>query len=161
MAENNQAEDQDFLIPMTIRQLFRVMITGAVIGGLTWGLAMLLDMYIFKGMACRGNESMQCVASLQYANISASILGGGIGLFLLARFQVFRSLLIVIAATASLWGVIVMLQPQGWQVMLPASILLTMVAYGLFAWIARLRSFILALVITAVLVVGTRLVLSL
>lgn len=161
MAEKNQVKDQTVLIPMTLRQLFRIIVTGAIIGAITWLLTTLLDLYVFRGIVCRGTESMQCAASLQYANISASILAGGVGLFLLARFQIFRALLVVIAATASLWGVVALLYSVGWQVVLPASILLTMVAYGLFAWIARLRSFVLALIIMIVLVAMTRFVLNL
>ncbi len=160
MAENKQG-DQTTLIPMTLQQLLRVLATGAMVGLVTWMLTSLLDIYVFKNIVCRGTESMQCAASLQYANISASILGGGIGLFLLARFQIFRALLVVIAATASLWGIVGMLDLAGWQIALPASILLFMMAYGLFAWIARLRSFVLALVTIIVLAAVVRFVLNL
>lgn len=160
MAENQQG-DHTALIPMTTQQLLRVLAVGALVGLIIWLLATVLEMYVFKNMVCGGTQSMQCAASLHYAGTSASILGGGVGLFLLARFQIYRALLVVIAATVCLWGVMAMLNSSGWQVALPTLLLLFTAAYGLFAWIARLRSFVLSLVVIIVLVVVARFLLTL
>ena len=159
MAET--AGEQTVLVPVSARQFLRVLAIGAVVGLMTWGLTVLLDQYVFKNIICKGMESMQCAGSLQYANISASILSAGVALFVLAKLLVFRALLVVIAATVGLWGIAATLQPLGWQFALPAMILLSMAAYGLFAWVGRLRSVPLALIIVIVLVASTRFVLNL
>ena len=161
MSESTESSPPTALISMSIQQLLRVALMGAVVGVATWGLTLLLDIYVFKAIVCQGTNSMQCQASSEYATISASILAGGAGLFGLARMQVFRSLLVVVAATASLWGLEVILQAWDWRVALPLSLVLFALAYSLFAWVARLRSFVMALVVVAVLGVIIRLVLNL
>ena len=160
MAENS-TEQPNTLIPMSVQQVIRILLIGAGVGVVTWGLTLLLDMYVVKAIVCQDAASTQCASSFEYASISASILAAGLGLLGLIRLQIFRALLVVLAATISLWGIELMMRPWGWQVALPTSLLLFMVAYSLFAWLARLRSFILAVVIMLVLVVAVRLVINL
>jgi hypothetical protein len=67
--------------------------------------------------------------------------------------------LIVIAATIALWGINTLTASMAWYFALPVIMIMFGLVYGLFAWIARIRSFILAIVVTVVLVVIVRLAL--
>lgn len=160
MSETTEGE-QAALIDMSTQQFVRVILIGAVIGVVTWGLTLLLDSYIFQGIVCKGSASAQCTSSFEYAGISASILAGGLGLLGLVRTRVFRALLIVIAAMVSLWGVSALLKQWDWPIAVPVSAVFYAVAYGLYAWIARIRSFIMTLVIIVILIVAIRFVMNL
>jgi hypothetical protein len=152
---------KQFLIAMTLGQLSRVVIVGLVVGLLTWALTLLLDKYLFKGMICQGSVSMRCDASLMYASASAVILGGIIGSLVLAKLQVYRSLLVTIATTITLWGLPTLISDWSWQTALLATIGLFAVSYSMYAWIARIRSFPMATIVIIVLIVAARLVLNL
>jgi hypothetical protein len=152
---------KQFLIAMTLGQLFRVVIVGLIVGLLTWSLAQLLDMYLFKGMICQGSVSMRCDASLTYASALAVVLGGVVGSLTLAKLQVYRSLLVTIASTITLWGLPIITSDWSWQAALLATVGLFAVSYSMYAWIARIRSFPMAAIVTIVLVVVARFVLNL
>src|SRR5689334_18542041 len=143
---------------MGIQHLLRIALLGALIGAATWGAVQLLDMYAFGPMVCKNGMPTPCTTSLDYASIAGSILIAGLGLFGLVKLQAFRSLLTVLAATISLWGVEVLLHGLAWQVALIASILFFALAYSLYAWIARLRSFSMAVILIVVLIVAVRFV---
>lgn len=160
MTEQYQESQQTALVPMSVQQLLRVVLVGVLVGALTWGVTFLLDTYVFKGMLCQANNSAQCGSSLSYAGIAASLLVAGLGLLALAKLQVFRALLVVITATISLWGLHVMLDSWPWHAALLISILLFAVSYSLFAWVARIRSFLLAVIVMVIVIVGVRLVLN-
>lgn len=163
MDESNNSQEQQptLLVPMGIQQLLRIAIAGAIVGLVTWGLAIILDTYVFKGLICQGSASMRCETSLDYASISAAIVGAAIGALALVKLQVFRSLLVVIAATISLWGLATLSEGYSWQMAGLLSTVFFLVAYSTFAWFARIRSFLLAMIVMLVLVIATRFVLSL
>lgn len=154
-------QEQTTLIDMNIQQFLRVVLIGAVTGAVVWGLTLLLDTYVLQGIVCKGAGSAQCASSFEYAGISASILAGGLGLLGLVRIRVFRALLVVIAVMVSLWGIGSLLREWDWPVALAVSVVFYAAAYGLFAWIARLRSFIMTLVIVVILIVAIRFVMNL
>lgn len=153
-------EQQTALVPMSIQQLLRIALVGALVGALTWGAALLLDAYVFKGMLCQGSAQAKCATSLSYSSATASILIAGLGLLGLIKLQVFRALLVVIMATISLWGLQVTLGAWSWQGAVLASVLLSAISYSLFAWVVRIRAFLMAVIVAVVLVVVIRLVLN-
>jgi hypothetical protein len=161
MTESQPEQPSTAIVAMSVQQMLRIILVGAGVGVITWGLTLLLDTYVFKAIVCQDAASVQCASSFEYSTISASILAGGLGLLGLVKLRIFRALLVVLAATVSLWGVELVMRPWEWQIALPVSLLLFMVAYCLFAWIARLRSFVMTLVVLAILVVAVRLVLNL
>jgi len=148
------------LEPMAVRQVVQVAIAGLMVGLLTWGLTWLVSTYVLSGLLCGGGATMQCVSALQYSEMTATILTAGGGLFLFVRLQVFRPLLVVLAATVSLWGIITMATGvQEYIVGLMCAVLF-MLAYVLFAWVVRIRLFWLAMVLIVAVVVAVRLMLS-
>lgn len=147
------------LIAMTRYQFIQVIIAGMIVGLAAWGLTWLFDAYVYQTILCRDGGDA-CEMAPQYSLITASILAAAGGLFALVRLQVFRPLLIVLATTVSLWSLpLIASQVMPWYLAAIASVVLFGLAYVLFAWLARIRSFILALVVMIVVVVIVRFVL--
>lgn len=160
MTEDEQLQKPSLLLPMNAQQMMRIAGIGALVGVVTWGLTLVIDAYVFKSLICQGVAAAQCAKSLDYASIAASILAAGLGAFALAKLQVFRALLVVIAATASVWGLELVLHAWMWPYAALASLLIFAIAYCLFAWIARIRSFLMAVIVMVILIVATRLALN-
>ena len=144
------------LLAMSAGQLVRIIAWGAVIGLMVWGLSMLLDMYVFKTLICKG----VCPSGTLYAEAAASILLSGLGLFGLVKLQMFRPLLIALGALISLWGLVTVFGSLPWYGTMLLSGAAYGMAYGTFAWITRVRSFWTVLVILVVIVVAVRLAIN-
>lgn len=155
-----QQEESTPFISMSGRQIIGAIIVGAGVGLLTWGLALLFDAYIFKTLFCHDPASLQCVSSFQYASAFANIVAAGVGVFSLVKLQVFRPLLIGICVVVSLWGLGNMLTQVSRPLSALALIGVSMLAYVLFTWVARIRSFGMSLITMVVLIVIVRLVLN-
>lgn len=145
------------LAGMTASELMRAMASGAAVG-LVGAIAMtLMNKFIFSAVLCRPQSVADCAQAPTYAMIVAMVLSAIVGLILLARMRVYRPLLIVLAATVALWGISTVLSTLVWYWALLAAIVFFALAYGLFSWAARIRNFILAVVVTVVLIVVVRL----
>jgi hypothetical protein len=156
---DEQPMDNAMLVEMTVRQLARVLIWGVFVGVIVWGVSWLLEMYVFGQLVC-GTGGTPCAPAQQYTAIFAAIIGGAIGLAGLLKQQTFRPLLVVLAVVATLWGLEQSLQNMAWQIQLAAHIILYALAYGVFAWIARLRQFWVVIVLFVVLIVLMRFLLT-
>ena len=138
------------------------LVSGAIVGVIIWILAYILDQYVIGMIACKtGSSIIDCsdapAVSAAFALVFASIAG----LTILVRRRIFRPLLVVLAAGISLWGI-----TGSWlQAHTIVDFLLTIVVsalmYLVFAWFAKLRQFWISLVISIVLVVIFRLMISL
>jgi hypothetical protein len=126
-----------------------------------WGLSLVIERYILAPVLCGGTQVLQCASITQYAESAASIIGGGVGLFFLVRLQIFRPLLVVVAVTASLWGIIGQASLLPWYGIGLSTVLLYASAYALFMWVARIRSFAMVVIVYVVLVAAVRVTLSL
>lgn len=144
------------LIPMSGRELITIILSGAAVGAAIIGLYLLLNHFVFSAVLCRPQAPADCSQAPSYAMIVAQIVGiiGGIGV--LVRLRVYRPLLVVLASLVSLWTLQQLILPFPWYGALIVAAILFGISYGLFAWVARVRSFVLALVITVVLVVIAR-----
>ena len=92
--------------------------------------------------------------------ITATILMAIAALLALVRFRIFRPMLVVLAATLSLWGLTELTHPLAWYWALIASAALYALAYGVFVWLVRVRVFWVALVLTILLIMAVRAVLT-
>ena len=144
-------------VAMNRRQFIHVMWVGLTVGVVVWSLSMLLDVFVYQAILCRG-AGLKCGDSLQYAQITATLIGAIAGLFAIVRLQVFRPLLVVLAATIALWSTVGLTSSMAWFWAAVAVTLLHGLAYALFSWIVRIRSFLLAVVVVVVLVVVVRMV---
>jgi hypothetical protein len=135
---------------------------GTIVGVATWILTYILNQYVIGMIACRADSSIiGCsdapVVSAAFGLIFASVAG----LTVLVRRRVFRPLLVVLAAGISLWGI-----NGSWLVShnlldFLLSVVITALVYLVFAWFAKVRQFWISLLITVVLVVIFRLMITL
>lgn len=143
------------LVGMSPRDLFGLLLAGLATGAVTMGVARLADRYVFGAVLCRTPDG-DCSQAPLYAIIVALVVGAILGTVLLARMRIYRPMFIVLATAIALWGVHFWLMGSTWYVAVGAVAVLYALAYGAFGWLARIRSFVLSLVLTIVLVVAVR-----
>jgi hypothetical protein len=140
-----EEDKRQLFMPIDTSKVIAVIALGAVIGLLVWGLTLVIDRYILTAVLCQGNQVLDCANTSLYAESVATIVGAIIGL----------------ATVVSLWGIIGLAGLLPWYGIGLSAIILYAFAYGLFAWVARIRSFVMVLVLLVVLVMAVRLTLSL
>ena len=149
------SETRSNLVPMTWRELARIGAIGAVIGALSVGLYVLFHTYIFQAVLCRDQANTACGQAATYAAITTAFIASFVAVVVLAHIRVYRPLLIILAAILALWGIQSIVAVLPWYWALAGMIAVGALAYSLFAWIARIRSFILsavAAIVTAVII---------
>ena len=146
-------------IGMARHEFVGVVITGLAVGVATAVLYYLLNQFVFGAVLCRAESTGNCAQAPSYAALVAVILGTIGGVANLARIRVYRPLLVALAAVFSLWGLHSVLAGVAWYWALACAAVLFALAYALFAWVARVRNFGLAIIVTVVLVVLARWVL--
>lgn len=148
----------DPVVPMYNREIIGVFVTGAVIGLIVTGVWYLLNRFVFTAMLCEGGDTTNCAQAPEYSMMVAMIVGAVAGLIALVQTRVYRPLLAVLGTTIGLWGLHAITWPMTWYWMLAVMVVLFGLSYALFAWVARIRSFVVSLIVTIVLVVLMRLV---
>jgi hypothetical protein len=149
------------LVTMPRTELLNIALIGVGTGIVTWLLYHVLNTYLFTAVLCKGVATSDCARSPEYALIVATILSAMFGLFGLVRIRAFRPPLVVAGATVCLWGFGSVFFGAVWFWPLVIIPIIYGLAYALFAWLVRPRSFILAVTLVIVAVVLGRLVLSL
>lgn len=141
------------------RGLATAALIGVVAGALTWAIGWLIAQFIVEPIFCgAADTSAICDGRETTAyNISLVLVSFG-ALLALVWARVFRPLLVVLASALVAWGMIGFFDGSSWWLAPVWISLLSGLSYGLFAWIANLRSFGLAMGITVVVVVGLRLI---
>lgn len=145
--------------PIRPLQFVQVAAIGLLVGAFSWIFAEVIGMYMLKPPSCSGN-AFSCAASSQPAVIISSIMAAFIGLFGLVKLQVFRPLLVVIATMLSLWGLVGALLALPWYIAVAVTIGMHVLGYMVFTWLARIRTFWLAVVMCIALVVALRLIIT-
>ena len=149
------SETRSNLVPMTWRELARIGAIGAVIGALSVGLYVLFHAYIFQAVLCRDQANAACAQAATYAAITTAFIASFVAVVVLAHIRAYRLLLIILAILA-LWGIQSIVAVLPWYWALAGMIAVGALAYSLFAWIARIRSFILSAVAAIVIAVIIR-----
>ena len=147
-------------VTMSYRQLGWIALIGAGVGLAAWLLGLLLDMALFRFIFCRDVGIEGCAVSGVYGNAAGMLIATGLGVWALVRIQIFRPLLIGLAAALTLWGILELMDAQPWYVTMLVSVALFAVAYMLFGWIMRLRSLLWAAAVSIVLLVIVRFILN-
>ena len=150
------SETRSNFVPMTWRELARIGAIGAVIGALSVGLYVLFHTYIFQAVLCRDQANTACGQAATYAAITTAFIASFVAVVVLAHIRVYRPLLIILAAILALWGIQAIAAVLPWYWALAGMIAVGALAYSLFAWIARIRSFILSAVVAIVIAVIIR-----
>ncbi|HEU0266699.1 MAG TPA: hypothetical protein VFQ70_03655 [Candidatus Saccharimonadaceae bacterium] len=157
MAES--AESRHF-VGYSRNEIIRTLIVGALVGIIVWGLTWLLNKGVFSPLMCHATIANTCSQTSAYAAIAAQIIAAIFGLITLVRQRVFRPLLVVLAASITLWGVVSDVHNTVWYAALVACVITYALAYAAFMLLARIRMLLLSLVAIVVLFVITRLVLT-
>lgn len=156
-------EDTGPFIPPEWIDLLRVGLLGLGVGLLIPLLSWVLHKFLVTPLFCREVSTLAlCSPADPTTYYVATAIVGIIATALMANWQIFRPLLIVVAAAASLWGLQRFMgdtiAQSGIEYYL-TSAALYMVAFLLFYWILRLKNFALSVVLTVAAVVLVRWVL--
>lgn len=147
------------LVSMSRRELISMILVGVAVGVIISVLYFLLNKFIFSAVLCRPQSTADCGQAPNYAMIVAMLVGSIGGVVGLARTRIYRPLLIVIVSVIALWGIQNVLMGLDWYWAMMITAVFFGLAYGVFGWLSRLRNFILAIVLVAVLTVLVRWVL--
>lgn len=156
--EQKQPQQETAYVDMPKKQIIQVLALGAFVGLTAWGLYFVLDTYVMKAIMCQGGQTVGC-ATGSYAESTAVILASGIGLFGLVKSQIFRPLLVSLAAVVGLWGLFNVMSILPWYLVGLYVTLLYTISYLFFAWLARARSFVTVIVLTIAVVAVVRYIL--
>lgn len=143
-------------VGMARHEFLNVALTGLGVGIVVTLLYFLLNTFVFGAVLCRPQSTGDCSQAPNYAMIVSIIIATIGGVANLARIRIYRPLMVGIASAVALWGVHAITGGLAWYWMLLLVGVLCALAYAAFTWVARIRSFILALVVTVVLVVLAR-----
>lgn len=143
-------------VVMRFRELITTALWGVVIGVVTAFIYILLYKFVFSAVLCRSQSTGSCAQAPDYAATVAVVISLIAGVAALARLRTYRPLLVVIAALVSLWGLQTDVVGMPWYWAVLATAVLFGLAYALYAWLARIRNFILTLVVMVVVVVFVR-----
>lgn len=152
------AESKPAVIDQDIRTSLRIALVGAIVGVAAWGLTFLLERFVLNALFCGDQAAEACVNITTYAGNISAIVVAIIGVVALVKMGVYRPLLIALGAIISLWGLAAWLQPLGFVEQLAWTVVLYVLLYSVYAWIARVRNVVAVLVIFGVIAVASRLI---
>lgn len=159
--KNNSTVNYD-TYPLDVGSLLKLFIVGVAAGALGWLLYLGISHYFIEPVFCRSAETYGfCRNGGTIAWIVGHIIVLAAAVAILARFAVYRPLLIVLAVLVSLWSSHSWLGGMEWYLGLAWQAVLFGIAVAVYGWIARTTNFILALVATILVIVMARVVLML
>lgn len=146
--------------PLDVVSIVKLFVVGAVSGALGWLLYLAIANYFIDPVFCQNAETFGvCKNGGTIAWASAHIIVMAAAVAMLARFAVYRPLLVVLAVLISLWGAHAWLGGLAWYIGLLWQALLFGVAVALFGQIARMTNFLSALLISLGIAILLRVVL--
>lgn len=149
-----------YIFNITASTFGRVVLLGALVGAITWLLALALERYMLTPFFCGGEDSVAlCLNSTVVASNIAAVLVGVMTVPLLAMISMKRALLVVSAAVVALWGVAAWVAGP-WYVSLLWTIAAYAAVYAVLTWINRLRGDISAIIFVVLFVALARVALS-
>lgn len=146
------------VVPTYGREVLGVLVVGAIVGIIVSVSYFLLEKYVFGAVLCREGADSTCTQAPTYAMVVAMVIGSIIGLLGLVQGRVYRPLLVVLAAVVTMWGFDALVDDLSWYWSGLATVLFFAFAYLLYAWVVRIRSFVLASIITITIVAAARVI---
>ena len=144
---------------MKWQELAKVAATGIVVGLVGLALYYMLNKYVFDRILCRPDSIGRCANKNTYSSGVAMVLVAAGALFSLVQQRVYRSLMVVLAATVSLWNIFLLAGSLGWFVRILVVAIIFGLAYAVFAWLAQVRNLLVAAIATVVVVALARIIL--
>lgn len=131
---------------------------GALVGLFGWLLTLGVRHWVLAPVFCRSADTSSICANADItAWIIAFVVISVVGLFVLIRANVFRPLLVVLAALVTLWLVGLWFTDDAWWVGMIWQTGLFAVAYALYTWLASIEKFVVSLLAIILVVTGLRL----
>lgn len=136
-------------------------VIGLVSGALSWGLSLVLQKYFVEPVFCRSADSFGiCANGGTLAFNLALVLVAIAAVIALVRVEGYRPLLVAIAAVATLWSANTWLGVQSWWEATLWMAFLSMMAYLVYSWIARITVFPVSVLLMVIIIVGARLIVA-
>lgn len=153
-------EESTFLIAPEWVDLLRVGLLGLAVGALIPALGWVLQKFLITPVFCReGAHLAVCSTGDLTTYYIATVVLAVVAVALMANWQVFRPLLVAVAAAASLWGfqryVGDTVSHAGVEYYLSSAVLYAL-AFLLFYWLLRLKNFTFSVILTVLAVVAIR-----
>ena len=132
-------EISDYTYPFSRRVFLRILAILAASGVAIWLLALAFDKFMITPVFCANAEHISiCANSTSIASYVTLVLAGIMLVPVLAVFGIKRPLLVVIAATVSLWGA-TLWAGGSWILSLLWVVLATVLVYLSLIWLNRIR----------------------
>lgn len=148
--------------PVDSSAILRLFIVGIVMGLLGWLLYLGIARYFIEPVFCQSATTFGvCQNGGTIAWVSAHVIVLAAAVAVLARFAVYRPLLVVLGVFAALWGAHTWLGAMTWYTGALWQAVLFGLAFAVFGWVARAANFVLSVVLLVLLVIVSRAVLAL
>lgn len=145
--------------PLQISVVF--VLIGVAVGLAHFVVTLVLSRYVVDPLACGVvGATDQCASSLVIADGIATILVAVAGLFLGIRYGIARPLMVVAASGLLLFGMMTWTEGLFWLESLGWALILYALGYLLFGWINRYPILGYVIVVTIVILIAERIVLT-
>ena len=124
-----------------------IALIGAALGALTWLVSWALGSFVVDPLLCRDMTLQACGRSGMVAGNLAVVVTAVVGAVTLIRLHVRHALWVVVAVVFSFWGLGGLIEPFAWSEAIAWMAGLYALGYVLFAWILRLRSTFIAMIL--------------
>lgn len=162
MERSPQADFTADPYPLTLRLLVSALVIGALVGIAGWTIDLFLQRYFIEPVFCASADSAGvCENGNTIAWVLSHVLVIGASVVAMVGAMIYRPLLVALAAFVTVWGIGGWLDGLEWWNAILWQALIFALAYGVYAWIARTIQFWVAALVTVLVVVLCRLVLSL
>lgn len=148
--------------PLDIRALSILVSVGVVAGFLGWLLYLGIAHFAIDPLFCRSADSFAVCrngGTIAWAVSHLLVLSAAVAV--LARFAVYRPLLVILGVFVALWGAHSWLGSMTWYAGALWQALLFGIAFAGFGWLSRVGNFVVALILTLLLAIGARVLLIL
>jgi hypothetical protein len=156
---------QEETYPQSISMSFswwQIALTGVGVGALYFILTFLIGHFIIEPLYCGESlNAVNCSNSVGISGNIATILVGTIGLGVMVSLRVVRSIVVAVATAILLWGLSVWTNGLGWGEVVGWSALLYGLSYVSFAWICRYNETMPVIIVSILVSVVARIVISL
>lgn len=158
MNDTDTATAESKFIDIQPSTMVQVALLGVMLGAVSWVLTLLADRFLLTPMTCSSESTTGiCLNSEVIAGNGVLVIMAIIGVLGLVRLGVYRPMLVALAATISLWGVTGWIDGLAWYEGLTWMAALYALTYTVFTWLARPRMFLIAIILTLLVIVGVRL----
>lgn len=146
--------------PIDLFSLLRLFIVGFLTGLVGWLLYLGIAQYFIEPVFCQNASTFSmCKNGGTIAWVSASIIVLAAATAVLARMAVYRPLLIVLGVIFALWSANAWLGGMSWYLGALWQALLFGLGFAVFGWIARTLNFVVAVIVSILVIVLARLIL--